>query len=61
LDKNFTQEYIEQANAISRALRMGIKKMIKSPLFHQATGQNGISWILVFYKPAQNAHIPYNH
>jgi long-chain acyl-CoA synthetase len=39
---------------ISRALlRMGIKKMIKSPLFHQATGQNGISWILVFYKPSK--------
>jgi long-chain acyl-CoA synthetase len=31
---------------------MGIKKMIKSPLFHLATEQNGISWILVFYKPA---------
>jgi long-chain acyl-CoA synthetase len=63
LIKTSTQEYIEQANAISRALlRMGIKKMIKSPLFHQATGQNGISWILVFYKPsAKRTHIPYNH
>jgi hypothetical protein len=36
---------------------MESKKMIKSPLFHQATGQNGISWILVFYKPgAKRTH-----
>jgi long-subunit acyl-CoA synthetase (AMP-forming) len=35
---------------------MESKKMIKSPLFHQATGQNGISWILVFYKPARKTY-----
>jgi long-subunit acyl-CoA synthetase (AMP-forming) len=32
--------------------------MIKSPLFHQATEQNGISWILVFLQTgAQNVPI----
>jgi long-subunit acyl-CoA synthetase (AMP-forming) len=35
----------------------GNQKMIKSPLFHQATGQNGISWILVFTNGAQNVPI----
>jgi long-subunit acyl-CoA synthetase (AMP-forming) len=56
--KTSTQEYIEQANAVSRALlRMGIKKMIKSPLFLQATERNGILWILVFYK--RSAKRPY--
>jgi long-chain acyl-CoA synthetase len=35
----------------------GNQKMIKSPLFHQATEQNGISWILVFTNGAQNVPI----
>jgi long-chain acyl-CoA synthetase len=57
LIKLLTQEYIEQANAVSRALlRMGIKKMIKSPLFHQQ--QNRMEYHGYWYlQTAQNVPI----
>jgi long-chain acyl-CoA synthetase len=36
---------------------MGIKKNDKIAVISSATEQNGISWILVFYKPARKTPI----
>jgi long-chain acyl-CoA synthetase len=58
LDKTSTQEYIEKLmQSQEHYCEWESKKMIKSPLFHLATEQNGISWILVFYKPARKTPI----
>jgi long-chain acyl-CoA synthetase len=43
--KTSTQEYIDKANAISRALlRLGVEKMIKSLSFLPTIEPNGTSW-----------------